>query len=267
MRRLAREMREGVLSFDAPLGEPPIDVDGEDGARASRLVYVAPEEGVRHTTAPVIPGERVSVAPDALPDVPAGGGAHFDSAVTAPLPSAARSQASPAAAHRTTTAPVPPMMMATTPMRRAPPSRRWIAGLALALAVPAAAGLGLRTWTPLAPSHVAAPPATAAAAAPSAAPSAAVPSPAEHDEGAAPSGSPSSPPERPAATVVAAAPRGSTGAARALSQPRRREGTSDPIRGEARAVAPVLTTPTAAPAAPPPTPAPSASHRVFGTDD
>ena len=136
MRRVAREEREGRVFFDVPLGEPPIDVEANDGARTSHAVYVPPELAVRQTTAPVMPEERVSVAPEALADAPVAAedepGSEPRRARAATAPRRCRSRPAgptprkPAHAHRTTTAPVPPMMT-TTPMRRAVRPWRWIA--------------------------------------------------------------------------------------------------------------------------------------------
>jgi serine/threonine-protein kinase len=262
MRRLDREEKAGQLVFDVPRGEPPIDLDTDGGARTSQQVYLAPEQGVRHTTAPIVPAERVSIAPDALPDTQAGDDTSFDSAVTAPLQPSAKAPAKTVGAHRTTTAPVPPMMT-TAPAWPRPFSPRRLAPLALVLVLPAAGGLAWNLWPRPAASALpsAAPPTATAAPVPSTAPSAA--EPVQPDAGAAASVSTPAlePPPR-----VAGAPRGSASRLDVPPQPRHPQGKAEPVLVEERAAAPAPATATAAASAAP-APAPTAAHRMFGTEN
>ena len=181
MCRVARERAEGTFVSSVPLGKPSIDVEGVGGDRDSRSELAELAEPPRHTTAPVMPAERVSIAPSAMTDhddgaetappaVASGDSSDScaDATVTVPLPAAGRPRAP---AHRTTTAPVPPVMT-TAPARRSPASRRWLAALVLALAVPAAGGLA-RRWGALRTAHGVAASASPAATAPLPAPIAA----------------------------------------------------------------------------------------------
>ena len=252
MIRLAREIKEGVVVVTTPLGDPPIDVELDEDTRPSQRVYVAPEEVVRQVTAPVMPGERVSVAPDALPDAPTSDTDPFDTAETAPLPASttpATEKAPPAPQHRTTTAPVPPMMT-TTPVRRPPRPRKWIAALAVALALPAVGGLGWRWRAQATASHLAAaaePSTTAEAPDPTAAPTVAAEPPPREEPPVAPAPSPQ-PPAAPIVKVVRPPPS-------AVRLPK-----AEPVLVEAPAPAPP-------PAPSPPPTATAAPHRVFGSEN
>jgi hypothetical protein len=260
MKRMAREMRDGSLAFDVPLGEPAIDLDELLGERVSQQVYVAPEETVRQVTAPVMPSERVSVAPDALPDaLPA---EPSDSTATAPLPSASQRAAAMATAPRTalrsTTAPVhttapAPTTAATMRVPRPGRSRMWLMPLALVLALPAVGGL---LWRERAQPH--GPQLSAQAAQPPASVTV------EPAEGPTPVRAPEEAPAK--ATASASQPVLTPPAPAPAKAPAKPKGhAAPPLTVTAEPTAPAAPPPV--PTAAPPPVATVAPHRVFESDD
>jgi serine/threonine-protein kinase len=257
MRRLTEEIADGRLVVGVPLGEPPIDLDEAPASRSVRRVYVAPVDLVRPTTGPVLPSQRVTLAP-AAPE----SGARADAVATVPVASLPRQPFVPTLTTAPMPAPLPPITAPVQPMTTSlqpqPRSRVWFAPLVLALAMPVAGALAWREKTrPSAPSL----PAQAAPvvlpvgpASPSAietaAPAPAPPAPtAEAASSSAPSRSaPSAPPAPPKPSAPATRHR----------TPRAEEAPA--------AVAPIVAEPTAAPpaaSAEAPKPAP---HRLFETE-
>jgi serine/threonine-protein kinase len=258
-RRLAKEIKEGRVVVDVPLGEPPIDFDGGSGEPGARKTYVPPKRPARHTTGPVMPSQRVTLAPGAATAraEPSGDTPDLDSAVTAPLPASSEKAAT---APRSTTAPVHATAAETQRVQRPARSRVRLAWLSLALAVPAAGGLLWRTRASLATVEVsvlAAPASATVEPSPPATPASVTTAPA--------------PPMVPAPTtsVTAHAP------PREIAPPPAALTTRTPARTVAAAPAAkamASSTATAAPAtaAPvtPPPPAPTvAPHRVFVSEE
>lgn len=276
LRRLAREMREGELTFAVPLGEPAIDVEGSSAAREVQRVYLAPGEPARQTTAPLPPTERVSVAPDALPDAHAKDTATFDTAATAPLP-VSRHAATEPVRRAATTAAVGPMTTAV-PLRPSR-SRAFLAPLGLLLVLPAVAGVGWR-WkarqAAASPVVEASPIVVVAVPAALEAPSQAAEPPAPHDDVVlAPMQVPAPTVPQAPARLVAATRREPVPSTAPLSPPptpkpagSAARANAGPILDDAWADAPAPSpAPTTTPQPPAAPPATAASHRLFGTEN
>ena len=262
MRRLAAEIQEGRVVVDVPLGDPPIDLESEAPAGARRQ-YEAPAALPQETTGPVLPSERITLAPGTVPGQDA-----EDTAATVPLrPPAAPGATAPLPAS-TSKAPVAPV---TTTVRLPRPerARAWIAAAAVLLAVPASVGI-VRRWRSVREIslRVSAPQIPAWPASPASVEPTSEPLPATvvtPPSAVASSPPPEAPPPAPSVRIAVPPAVPKTPAATPPAVPK--TPSAPPPAAPQTTAAP----PTAAPqttAAPAPPAAPSASnHRIFGSED